>query len=140
MEKTIFNPASISIGMKIGEEIGGKYFNQSTSERLSFLKPYFEIDNSYIFKKMKYVILPFLYKAPDVGIESDNDGPSKEKIDFADLYLPLMSFVTYVLVNVFNIVFTEKNEFHPDILGYKLTNNFIILIFSALIYKLCKYI
>lgn len=138
MEKVIFNPASFDIGMKIGEEIGSKYINQA-NERMSFLKPYFEIDNQYLFTKIKNVLFPFLYRDPEIGIE-ENETTIKNRIEFADLYLPLMSFMTYILLITLNMVLTsnEKDQFHPDELGYKASKNLTILLFCTFGLKLCK--
>jgi hypothetical protein len=29
---------------------------------MNFLKPYFDIDNTYVLKKLKYILIPFLHK------------------------------------------------------------------------------
>jgi len=138
MEKTIFNPAAMDLGMKIGKEVGMDYLN-SANQRFAFLKPYFEIDNQYIINKIKILILPFLYKEPQVGTELEGEAIPKERIDFPDLYLPTMSFMTYILLVTLNIVFSSGADFHPDILGYKASKNFTILIVCSIIFKLCKY-
>lgn len=137
MEKTIFNPAAMDLGMKLGKEVGMDYLN-SANKRFTFLKPYFEIDNQYIFTKIKLLLFPFLYKDPQIGNELEGDSTSKDRIDFADLYLPTMSFMTYILLVTLNVVFNGDTDFHPDILGYKASKNFTILVICSVLFKLCK--
>jgi hypothetical protein len=137
MEKTIFNPAAMDLGMKLGKEVGMDYLN-SANKRFTFLKPYFEIDNQYIFTKIKLLLFPFLYKDPQIGTELEGESVSKDRIDFADLYLPTLSFMTYILLVTLNVVFNGDTNFHPDILGYKASKNFTILVICSVVFKLRK--
>lgn len=80
---------------------------------MQFLKPYFDINNKYVINKIKYILLPFLYKGSDSNSSNNEifeDNSFREKIEFADLYIPTMSFITYILLIAFNSAFTEKKE------------------------------
>ena len=67
---------------------------------LKFLKPYFQVDNMYVYQKIKLIFLPFLYKDTD-SLGSDHNNESnipKSKINYPDLYIPLMTFISFLLV------------------------------------------
>jgi len=42
--------------------------------------------------------------------DSDIERNDKEKIEYADLYIPLMSFITYILLIAFNSAYTQGKE------------------------------
>lgn len=71
---------------------------------LKFLKPYFQVDNKYVYQKIKLIFLPFLYKDNDnLDSHSQNEHENsnsipKSKINYPDLYIPLMAFITFLLV------------------------------------------
>jgi len=69
------------------------------------MKPYFTVNNTYVIKKIKHVLLPFLYKLPENNLDQDLEEDltiSQNRIEFPDLYLPLMSFITYIIILAFN--------------------------------------
>ena len=86
---------------------------------LSFdaLKVYFDVTNTYVLHKLKIILFPFLVKEDEwrrggggmhatVGdIDEDIDGLSanapKNNLQAPDMYIPLMSFVTYLLITGF---------------------------------------
>jgi hypothetical protein len=86
---------------------------------LDFLKPYFQVTHSYIINKTKLVFFPFLYKVvlylnhqdtnEDIYSESESSG-SRDKIEFADFYLPMMSFITYILLITLNMVYMTGSQ------------------------------
>lgn len=147
MNQNIFDSSNphVSIGMKLGQDLGSKYLS-STSEWLSFnfLKPYFSINNRYLFRKIKQIFLPFLYKEPELTDEEDFEDNqfsiAKSRIEYPDLYLPLVSFMTYVLMITFNFAYSNGEEFDPDYLGTKCSKNFILIAAHVLILKACKYL
>jgi hypothetical protein len=85
---------------------------------LSFdaLKVYFDVTNGYVLRKLKIIMFPFLVKEDEwrrggnfnatVGdIDEDIDGMSanapRNNLQAPDLYIPLMSFITYLLITGF---------------------------------------
>jgi len=85
-------------------------------------KYYFHVDNAYITKKLKVLLFPFRRHAKEQWARvSDGDGgpgctfrPPSEDINAPDMYLPLMSFITYAIVVAF--VMGTAGEFTPDVL------------------------
>jgi hypothetical protein len=58
---------------------------------------------------------------------------NRSKIEYPDLYLPLMSFITYVLLIAFNSGRSAK--FNPEIFGGVSTKDFAILVLYTLVLK-----
>ena len=58
---------------------------------------------------------------------------NKERIEYPDLYLPLMSFITYVLLIAFN--YGQSANFSPEIFGRTSTKDFAILALYTIVLK-----
>jgi len=43
--------------------------------------------------------------------EEDMEKVDKEKIEYPDLYIPLMSFISYILLIAFNSAYTQGKEY-----------------------------
>lgn len=133
---------TLNLGIKIGGQLGSEYITKSNEWfSFSFLKPYFMIDNSYVRYKLTLILAPFLNKELRSGIknEDDDDKPAQSAIDYPDLYIPLMSFITYILIVTFKIASVSTGQFDPDVLGYKTSINFFVITFYVLILKVSKY-
>lgn len=74
----------------------------------SSFKKYFEVDHSYVLKKFKFLLFPFSFTKKnslgsfggtrdDIAPEMGN-APAQDTFLDADLYIPFMCFVTYVLL------------------------------------------
>lgn len=87
------------------------------------LKYYFTVNNSFVMKKLQILFFPFRH--PDwqrirtSGNTSESShheyAPPSRDLNAPDLYIPLMSFVTYLLVAGF--VKGATGEFSPDVIG-----------------------
>lgn len=75
---------------------------------LDMFKDYFDVTNMYVIEKMKVIFLPFLVKKeewkpkgaqPNYYGDSTINQKATPRIDTQafDLYIPLMSFVTFIL-------------------------------------------
>lgn len=74
---------------------------------LDLFKDYFDVTNMYVINKMKVIFLPFLVKEDDWNPQgaqpyyggSDQPQKATPRVDTQapDLYIPLMSFVTFIL-------------------------------------------
>ena len=122
---------AVKAGIKIGQEIikESKFIDYFS---LDFLKPYFKVNNKYVLIKLKNIILPFLHKV---------DSNKTNNFEFPDLYIPLMAFITYVLLIGFNSAFQQdKIIFQPEILGKVFSKDFFILLFEVCLLKLTMFI
>lgn len=88
--------------------VGKDYVNKSF-ETVNFktIKPYFDVTNTYILKKIMLIIFPF---------KTQN---WNTKQTHPDLYIPLMSFLTYILLTGFFLGL--KHEFTPEKLSIVFT-------------------
>ena len=127
---------AIKAGLKIGEQI----IKDSQSKFIDYfslegLKPYFNVTNKYVLLKLIYIILPFLYK-----VDSTLSSQQNIKIESPDLYIPLMSFITYVLLIGFNSEYQQQKIFEPEILGKIASKNSFILFIQVALLKLTMFI
>lgn len=102
---------------------------------LEGLKPYFDIDNKYVLVKLRYLFLPFL---KDKSANSEYE--SKYCIEYPDLYLPIMSFITYVLFINFKTAIQSPQTFNPQTLSRILSKDLSLYIINAAIVKLLMFI
>ncbi len=127
---------AVKAGLKIGEQI----IKDSQSKFIDYfslegLKPYFNVTNKYVLLKLIYIILPFLYK-----VDSTLSTQQNIKIESPDLYIPLMSFITYVLLIGFNSAYQQQKIFEPEILGKIASKNSFILFIQVALLKLTMFI
>ncbi len=83
------------------------------------LKYYFNVNNQYVLRKLKIIMMPLSHKVfcdandvyllqswkrerSDGGMEGDGSvpvyKPARDDINAPDLYIPVMAFVTYILL------------------------------------------
>lgn len=74
------------------------------------LRPLFSVDDSYVIKKLGFIMFPFAHRR----WHGSHELP-KENVVQPDLYIPLMSFVTYVLTAGYMLGL--KDKFSPESLG-----------------------
>ncbi|TKR89783.1 hypothetical protein L596_013833 [Steinernema carpocapsae] len=130
--------------MNAAKQFGGQ-FAEEQKEKFSkvlssfHLKYYFSVDNSYVGKKLLILLFPFLHKDWSVKYSnSDEPVPARLDVNAPDLYIPLMAFITYVLVSGF--VLGTQNRFSPEQLGMLTSNALIYLIIENVIVLITKYV
>lgn len=101
------------------------------------LKSYFAVDGNYVMQKTKVVLAPFTHKQWQRSRFESSAGlqPSLPIQDTMapDLYLPLMSFVTYALLMGF--LHMEHADFHPDQLSVTASSSLVLLFLEVMILK-----
>lgn len=128
-------------------------FDQSQEKVKSFLrlpKYYFAVNHRYVLRKMSLILFPFLSRTwgrqrgldhSFDGVAADNSSvylPPREDVNAPDLYIPVMSFLTYVLVVA--IVFGMRNAFQADVLAKYFSKGLGVLTMEVLIIKLGLYL
>lgn len=116
----------------LGLQMGQSALAQGTQMMELNLKPYlgssselkqlFKVSNSYVLHKIGLIVFPFRHSGWLRLIQMGQSGqgerfevPSND-LNLPDLYLPLMSFITYILLCA--ISQGAKGEFHPQTFGY----------------------
>ena len=127
---------TLKFGINMGKQIvkNTKFVDYFSLEGL---KPYFDVDNKYVLYKFRYLFIPFL---KEKQINSSEEIQNKYNIEYFDLYLPLMSFITYVLVVSFISAIKNPEIFNPQTLGKILSKDFSLYIMNAMAIKLLMFI
>ncbi|KAI5954180.1 hrf1 [Candida jiufengensis] len=106
------------------------------------IKYYFQVSNSYVFKKILLILFPFQQKdwsrisTKETGINQYL--PPSHDINAPDLYIPIMSFITYILLWA---AFQGLNgEFHPQLFGYLASQTLAFSILDVVIFKIGLYL
>ncbi|EQC39901.1 hypothetical protein SDRG_02557 [Saprolegnia diclina VS20] len=85
------------------------------------VKYYFTVNNAYVVTRLKMLLVPFLHSNWRRRTEpSDSTGeitykPPTDDVNAPDLYIPLMSFATYILLVGF--IKGTSGQFNPDVIG-----------------------
>ncbi|SCW03081.1 LAFE_0G02520g1_1 [Lachancea fermentati] len=111
----------------------------------SSLSHYFQVSNSYVFKKLKIIILPFIHgswqRIPNAS-NSGSGGPSfqapKVDVNSPDMYIPVMGLVTYILA--WNFQQGLQGSFNPEYLYYKLSSTLAFVALDMVILKFGLYL
>ncbi|CAI4224796.1 unnamed protein product [Auanema sp. JU1783] len=126
------------------QQFGGQFAEQQKEKLTKYitgfnLKYYFSVDNTYVGKKLAILLFPFLHRewAPR-HCGGDGPVPAKEDVNAPDLYIPIMAFITYVLVSGF--VLGTQGRFSPEMLGILTSNAFIWVILENIVVFVSKYI
>ena len=127
---------TLKFGINMGKQIvkNSKFVDYFSLEGL---KPYFDVDNKYVLYKFRYLFVPFL---KEKQMNNSEEIQNKYSIEYFDLYLPLMSFITYVLVVSFISAINNPGVFNPQTLGKILSKDFSLYIINATAIKLLMFI
>lgn len=127
---------TLKFGIDMGKQIvkNSKFVDYFSLEGL---KPYFDVDNKYVLYKFRYLFFPFL---KEKQINNSEESNIKYSFEYFDLYLPLMSFITYVLVVSFISAIKNPGIFNPQTLGKILSKDFSLYIINTMAIKLLMFI
>ncbi|OUM57558.1 hypothetical protein PIROE2DRAFT_17419 [Piromyces sp. E2] len=150
------NDPTAQLGFQLGQkafESGAEMVNQNINRWFNpaSLKKYFDVTNSFVFKKIGLVLFPFRHKSwARVGRRNEQTGkmdysPPREDINSPDLYIPVMSCVTYVILFAITTTLStdennKKGVFNPELLGKKTLHLFYLLVGEVLLMKLICYL
>ncbi|KAG5513822.1 hypothetical protein PMAC_000860 [Pneumocystis sp. 'macacae'] len=113
---------------------------------LTTLRHYFNVSNYYVISKIWVILFPWRHKcwsrfpkhleANDISVEVYKS--PREDINSPDMYIPVMAFVTYVLLS--SLLAGLKGDFYPELLGTTALMALIVVIFEILAIKFGCYI
>ncbi|KAK9478386.1 ER to Golgi transporter Yif1 [Lipomyces japonicus] len=142
---------AVMAGQNYVEQNLGKYMFSVSS-----LKTYFDVSNSYVWRKLALVVFPWRHRpwtrqvrqAAASNSTSNNSNsiggyltyyaPPRDDVNAPDMYIPVMAFVTYVLLS--SIEAGIRGAFHPELLGYVASTAFAVVIFEIVGLKLTCYV
>lgn len=119
-----------------GKELVNKNFEKYVP--LTKLKYYFAVDNRYVLQKIKLLFFPFLHT--DWSLKYDQDNPVQPRYDInaPDLYIPLMAYITYVVLA--GLVLGMQDRFTPEQLGIQASSALAYSIFELVVYSITLYV
>ncbi|KAJ3009352.1 hypothetical protein HKX48_008018 [Thoreauomyces humboldtii] len=155
-------------------QLGGKAFEQAQENlnknlnrwvNIPHLKYYFNVSNSYVLNKIRLLFFPFrhqswirLVRRSEHSGQAEGYEPPRRDLNAPDLYIPVMTFVTYILLVGIRLGLNDANaagkvdpsqginpakvikSFSPDVLGMTGTTAFFIVFFEVLFFKLGFYL
>lgn len=110
---------------------------------VSALKHYFNVTNSYVLQKLALVIFPWRHKPwsrkQTIGPNGQEGWylPPRDDINSPDMYIPVMSLVTYILLS--SAIAGFRGQFQPELLGLTASWALVVVIIEILILKLGCY-
>ncbi|AFN83774.1 putative membrane protein [Encephalitozoon romaleae SJ-2008] len=117
-------------------EIGKEAIRRSTeyankglgAVSLKSFRTYFDIDNTFVLKKLVLILFPFHNKE----WVSEDEGMARP-----ELYVPIMSFISYVLIRALRLGF--EGMFSPEKLGIVFTRLFFLEAMCVLFTRVSGY-
>lgn len=145
------NDPTAQMGFQVGKSAvmaGHDYVEQNFNRYIpvSALKHYFNVSNSYVLSKLIIVLFPWRHKPWSRSSSSHSAAsqggplflPPREDINSPDMYIPVMAFVTYILLST--LMAGLRGVFRPELLGLTATNAFAVVIIELILLKLGTYL
>ncbi|KAI9831746.1 MAG: hypothetical protein M1826_003077 [Phylliscum demangeonii] len=143
------NDPTTQLGFQVGQsavKAGQDYMEQNFNRYVNVgaVKHYFNVSNSYVLSKLLLVLFPWRHRPwsrKQSLSPSGQEGyflPPREDINSPDMYIPVMAFVTYILLST--LMAGLRGAFHPELLGLTATTACAIVIGEMLALKLGCYL
>ncbi|KAF5199996.1 Pentatricopeptide repeat-containing protein [Thalictrum thalictroides] len=129
-----------------GEKIldsSSEYVQSNISKYLSDPQYYFQVNGHYVRNKLKVILFPFLHRGHWTRISEPVHGriaykPPASDINAPDLYIPLMSFGTYLVLAGFTLGLIGK--FSPEALILQFTKGLVGWFLQIMLLKVSLYL
>ncbi|KAI9464769.1 YIF1-domain-containing protein [Russula earlei] len=135
--------ATAQFGMQLGQNAvaaGQSYVQRNLGGLIpiTHLKHHFNVSNSYVIRKLRLVVFPWRHRPWTRKMRRSETGigefqPPRDDLNAPDLYIPLMAFVTYILLAALQSGL--QSRFHPEIFGVVATKAIVVLILDFLFVK-----
>lgn len=110
------------------------------------LRHYFNVTTSYVLRKLLLVLFPWRHKPWSRQQRPSSTGqdtsysflPPREDVNSPDMYIPVMAFVTYILLSTLLAGF--RGAFHPEVMGSTFAYAIFVVGMEIMILKLGTYI
>ncbi|XP_076817050.1 protein YIF1B-like [Clavelina lepadiformis] len=137
------DPMMTNMAMQYGHSLAGQgkellEKNMDKYISVSKLKYYFAVDTSYVGKKLALLSFPFTHQEWSVKYHKDSPVAPRFDVNAPDLYIPVMAYVTYILVS--GIFLGLNNKFTPEELGIQATSALVWLAIEVAIILFSLYL
>ncbi|XP_072030580.1 protein YIF1B-B-like [Amphiura filiformis] len=120
-----------------GKDVMEKQIDRFMS--VSKLKYYFAVDTTYVAKKLAIVLCPFTHTEWSIRYnQQDEPIAPRYEINAPDLYIPVMGFVTYLLLA--GVALGKVDRFTPEELGIQASSALVWLVIEILAVVLTLYV
>jgi hypothetical protein len=132
-----------NMAVQYGQALAGQgkdLVNQNIQQYVasSKLKYYFAVDTAYVGKKLGLLLFPYTHRDWSVHHSQEDPVAPRYEINAPDLYIPIMAFVTYILVA--GLVLGTQGRFSPEQLGVQATSALVWLIIELVAFLLSLYV
>ncbi|KAI9890259.1 MAG: hypothetical protein M1814_004294 [Vezdaea aestivalis] len=144
------NDQTAQMGFQVGKSAvmaGQTYVEQNITRwvDLTALKHYFNVSNKYVLQKLLLVLFPWRHKpwSRKQALHASGETmtyflPPREDPNSPDMYIPVMAFVTYILLST--VLAGLRGAFHPELLGMTATTALAIVLLEIAGLKLGVYL
>ncbi|EDK37516.2 hypothetical protein PGUG_01614 [Meyerozyma guilliermondii ATCC 6260] len=147
---TFFNDPTAAMAAQFartGLDSSNQYLQQNLGSFMSNagdLHYYFQVSNSYVVRKILLVLFPYRNKnwsrltTTVDGSSSTQYLPPSHDTNAPDLYIPLMAFITYILL--WSCFQGLKGDFHPQLFGYLASQTLACSFLDILFFRVGLYL
>ncbi|KAL8719145.1 MAG: hypothetical protein Q9225_003807 [Loekoesia sp. 1 TL-2023] len=148
------NDPTAQMGYQIGKtalSTGQEYMEQNINRYVSIpaLKHYFNVSTPYVLRKLLLVLFPWRHKpwsreqrpshsSSDPSSSNYHFLPPRDDLNSPDMYIPVMAFVTYILLST--LLAGLRGQFHPEVMGLTATTAFVVVLLEILGLKFGTYV
>jgi protein transport protein YIF1 len=140
------------LAYQLGSKAIGNFFNNAQMDPATTinnltsdttfgnLSQYFQVSNEYVLKKLKIILCPFLNKSwtTVTDVKNNNKVLPRDNVNAPDMYLPIMSLVTYILI--WNFTKGLIGQYDPKYLYSKMSATLAMSLLDLMILKLGIYL
>ncbi|KAL8934701.1 MAG: hypothetical protein Q9216_005772 [Gyalolechia sp. 2 TL-2023] len=152
------NDPTAQMGYQLGKtalNTGQEYMEQNLNRYVSIpaLKHYFNVTTPYVLRKLLLVLFPWRHKpwsreqrpshhpadpSPNNNTSNYHFLPPRDDLNSPDMYIPVMAFVTYILLST--LLAGLRGQFHPEVMGLTATTAFLVVLLEILGLKFGTYV
>ncbi|XP_076031711.1 yip1d-interacting factor 1 isoform X2 [Oratosquilla oratoria] len=147
------DPMMANMAMHYGQTLvgqGQRYMDEKLEKyvHVSKIKYYFAVDTAYVMKKLRLLFFPFTHTDWSVRYDQEEPVQPRYELNAPDLYIPVMAFITYVLVAGLCLGLQESCincpvkylRFSPDVLGIQASSAIVWLVLEIFLILATLYV
>lgn len=142
-QQLLNDPHMANMAVQYGQTLAGQgtdLLNRNIKKYVSSskLKYYFAVDTAYVGKKLGLLIFPFAHSDWSLRYSKDEPVQPRYDVNAPDLYIPVMAFVTYILLA--GVVLGTQSRFSPEHLGLTASTAFAWTVVELVVLLITMYI